>query len=322
MRTKRDHGRPGRSRTDPDKTFNNRLPRSDNPDIVFVGGREGRRGRKHADNPDIVRVRCGGGGKLSELASGHLDPDTRENHDHPTSGRPSIDPDLHPPPQLKSAMRTERAENCLPAGEVRVGKYRQLFHPDQLITGKEDAANNYARGHYTVGKEIVDSVLDRIRKMVRVQQGHDLFSFCPPTQTHTHTHTHTSAQAAHKHTHTDTTHTRSHTRSHTRELNTHAYPPPYIPSLILTPPGPVLAAGGHVLGAAGFPRLPLVRRRHRLRLHVAPHGETLRRLRQEVQAPVLRLSRSSGEAKGGEHQLTSCMSCYTIVSVLPREVHA
>ncbi|KAJ1650688.1 alpha-tubulin [Dispira simplex] len=49
--------------------------------------------------------------------------------------------------------------------EVRTGTYRQLFHPEQLITGKEDAANNYARGHYTVGKEIVDSVLDRIRKL-------------------------------------------------------------------------------------------------------------------------------------------------------------
>ena len=26
-------------------------------------------------------------------------------------------------------------------------------------------ANNYARGHYTIGKEIVDLVLDRIRKL-------------------------------------------------------------------------------------------------------------------------------------------------------------
>jgi len=50
--------------------------------------------------------------------------------------------------------------------EVRLGTYRQLFHPEQLITGKEDAANNYARGHYTIGKEIVDLVLDRIRKLV------------------------------------------------------------------------------------------------------------------------------------------------------------
>merc|ERR1712168_1145757 len=42
---------------------------------------------------------------------------------------------------------------------------RQLFHPEQLITGKEDAANNYARGHYTVGKELIDQVLDRVRKL-------------------------------------------------------------------------------------------------------------------------------------------------------------
>lgn len=48
---------------------------------------------------------------------------------------------------------------------MRTGTYRQLFHPEQLITGKEDAANNYARGHYTVGKEIIDLVLDRIRKL-------------------------------------------------------------------------------------------------------------------------------------------------------------
>uniref|UniRef100_A0A672TCI8 Tubulin alpha-1A chain-like n=1 Tax=Sinocyclocheilus grahami TaxID=75366 RepID=A0A672TCI8_SINGR len=49
--------------------------------------------------------------------------------------------------------------------EVRTGTYRQLFHPEQLITGKEDAANNYARGHYTIGKEIIDLVLDRTRKL-------------------------------------------------------------------------------------------------------------------------------------------------------------
>merc|ERR1711957_639740 len=45
------------------------------------------------------------------------------------------------------------------------GTYRQLFHPEQLISGKEDAANNFARGHYTIGREIVDLCLDRIRKL-------------------------------------------------------------------------------------------------------------------------------------------------------------
>nr|CAD7449749.1 unnamed protein product [Timema bartmani] len=49
--------------------------------------------------------------------------------------------------------------------EIRTGTYRHLFHPEQLISGKEDAANNYARGYYTVGREIVDLTLDRIRKV-------------------------------------------------------------------------------------------------------------------------------------------------------------
>ncbi|XP_048822971.1 tubulin alpha-4 chain [Lagopus muta] len=55
--------------------------------------------------------------------------------------------------------------------EVRAGTYRQLFHPEQLITGKEDAANNYARGHYTVGKESIDIVIDRVRKLADACSG-------------------------------------------------------------------------------------------------------------------------------------------------------
>ncbi|KAH9972949.1 tubulin alpha-1B chain [Lactifluus volemus] len=34
--------------------------------------------------------------------------------------------------------------------EVKTGPMRALFHPESMITGKEDAANNYARGHYTI----------------------------------------------------------------------------------------------------------------------------------------------------------------------------
>ena len=50
---------------------------------------------------------------------------------------------------------------------MRTGTYHQLFHPEQLITGKEDAANNYARGYYTVGKTLIELVMSRIRKLVR-----------------------------------------------------------------------------------------------------------------------------------------------------------
>ncbi|KAH8872763.1 Tubulin alpha chain [Schistosoma japonicum] len=48
--------------------------------------------------------------------------------------------------------------------EIRNGSYKHLFHPEQLITGKEDAANNYARGHYTIGKQLIDTVIERIRR--------------------------------------------------------------------------------------------------------------------------------------------------------------
>ena len=64
--------------------------------------------------------------------------------------------DTTPPPNVALLTVT------VPLDEVRTGTYRQLFHPEQLITGKEDAANNYARGYYTIGMEIVDLVLDRI----------------------------------------------------------------------------------------------------------------------------------------------------------------
>lgn len=59
---------------------------------------------------------------------------------------------------------------------VRSGPYRQLFHPEQLINGKEDAANNYARGHYTIGKEQVDLVLDKMRKMADACSGLQVLS--------------------------------------------------------------------------------------------------------------------------------------------------
>lgn len=49
--------------------------------------------------------------------------------------------------------------------EIRTGTYRQLFHPEQLITGKEDAASNFARGYYSVGAEMIDLALDRVRKV-------------------------------------------------------------------------------------------------------------------------------------------------------------
>jgi tubulin alpha len=50
--------------------------------------------------------------------------------------------------------------------DVKKGPLSSLFNNDFLLSGKEDAANNFARGHYTVGKEMIDKVNDRLRKTV------------------------------------------------------------------------------------------------------------------------------------------------------------
>lgn len=40
-----------------------------------------------------------------------------------------------------------------------------------MIAGKEDAANNYARGHYTIGNEVLESVIERIKKLTEKCSG-------------------------------------------------------------------------------------------------------------------------------------------------------
>ncbi|XP_054237982.1 tubulin beta-6 chain isoform X6 [Indicator indicator] len=47
---------------------------------------------------------------------------------------------------------------------VRSGPFGQLFRPDNFIFGQTGAGNNWAKGHYTEGAELVDSVLDVVRK--------------------------------------------------------------------------------------------------------------------------------------------------------------
>ncbi|XP_045466141.1 tubulin beta-4A chain-like [Harmonia axyridis] len=47
---------------------------------------------------------------------------------------------------------------------VRSGPFGQLFRPDNFIWSIGGAGNNWAKGHYTNGAEIVDAVMDIIRK--------------------------------------------------------------------------------------------------------------------------------------------------------------
>ena len=47
---------------------------------------------------------------------------------------------------------------------VRAGPFGQVFRPDNFVFGQSGAGNNWAKGHYTEGAELVDSVLDVVRK--------------------------------------------------------------------------------------------------------------------------------------------------------------
>ncbi|XP_033105674.1 tubulin beta chain-like [Anneissia japonica] len=47
---------------------------------------------------------------------------------------------------------------------ARSGKYGQLFHPDNFIFGQNGAGNNWGKGYYTEGAELIESILDVVRK--------------------------------------------------------------------------------------------------------------------------------------------------------------
>ncbi|CAD8212104.1 unnamed protein product [Paramecium octaurelia] len=50
--------------------------------------------------------------------------------------------------------------------QVKVGKFKEMFNPEQFISGKGGAAHNFGRGHYSIGREYIDICLERIRKIV------------------------------------------------------------------------------------------------------------------------------------------------------------
>ncbi|KAK7048245.1 tubulin beta chain [Favolaschia claudopus] len=47
---------------------------------------------------------------------------------------------------------------------VRAGPLGTLFRPDNFVFGQSGAGNNWAKGHYTEGAELVDSTLDVVRR--------------------------------------------------------------------------------------------------------------------------------------------------------------
>jgi len=47
---------------------------------------------------------------------------------------------------------------------IRSGTYGSLFRPDNFIFGQSGAGNNWAKGHYTEGAELVDQIMECVRK--------------------------------------------------------------------------------------------------------------------------------------------------------------
>ncbi|CAL1716086.1 unnamed protein product [Somion occarium] len=48
--------------------------------------------------------------------------------------------------------------------EIRGGKIGSLFRPDTFITGNSGAGNNWAKGFYTEGAELIDPILEIVRR--------------------------------------------------------------------------------------------------------------------------------------------------------------
>jgi tubulin beta len=47
---------------------------------------------------------------------------------------------------------------------IRGSQYGQLFRPDNFVFGQSGAGNNWAKGYYTEGQELCESILDVVRK--------------------------------------------------------------------------------------------------------------------------------------------------------------
>lgn len=48
---------------------------------------------------------------------------------------------------------------------MRTGPYKGLYHPEQLLSAKEDAASNFARCYYSMGGPMERAIMQRISKV-------------------------------------------------------------------------------------------------------------------------------------------------------------
>jgi tubulin beta len=61
---------------------------------------------------------------------------------------------------------------------VTNGPYGKAFRPDNFVFGQSGAGNNWAKGHYTEGAELIDSVMDVVRKETEACDSPQGFQVC------------------------------------------------------------------------------------------------------------------------------------------------
>jgi len=62
--------------------------------------------------------------------------------------------------------------------QIKKSSMGQQFNAEHFITGTEDAANNFARGHYTVGKEKMDAINEKVGRIVETCDNLQGFIMC------------------------------------------------------------------------------------------------------------------------------------------------
>jgi len=61
---------------------------------------------------------------------------------------------------------------------IKASEIGPLFKPDNMCFGANGAGNNWAKGHYTEGAELVDSVLDKVRNEIEQCEAPQGFQIC------------------------------------------------------------------------------------------------------------------------------------------------
>ena len=61
---------------------------------------------------------------------------------------------------------------------VRSSPYGALYRPDNFVFGTTSAGNNWAKGHYTEGAELIDAVLDVVRREAEACDALQGFQIC------------------------------------------------------------------------------------------------------------------------------------------------